>query len=140
MSVTETLSEVEATGTLLLLDGDRIRIRYLEEQQRHELADQVAFLRAHRNEVAECLRTRATAPPMPPGVQLVHWNLKVPPVAIEMCSVVVHPAQFATSTLEQLRVALGEPKRWVGWSVPQLIDRLSQVGVVVVLSAAPEGN
>ena len=65
------MSEVEATGTLLLLDGEHIRIRYLEAQQRDELADQIAFLRAHRNEVAECLRIRGTAPPMPPGVRLI---------------------------------------------------------------------
>jgi hypothetical protein len=77
---------------------------------------------------------------MPPGVRLIRWNLKAPPVAIEMCSVVVHPAQFATTTLEQLRVALGEPRRWVDWTVPQSIDRLAQVGVIVTLSLAPEGN
>jgi hypothetical protein len=32
-------------------------------------------------------------------------------------------------------VALAEPKRWVGWSVPQLIDRLAQVGVTVTLES-----
>jgi hypothetical protein len=40
---------------------------------------------------------------------------------------------FASTTLEQLRVALANPKRWVGWSVSQLIERLAQVGVTVVL-------
>jgi hypothetical protein len=72
---------------------------------------------------------------MPAGVRLVHWNLKEPPVAIDTCSVVIDPALFARSTLEQLRVALAQPKRWVGWSIPQLIDRLAQVGVTVTLES-----
>jgi hypothetical protein len=70
---------------------------------------------------------------MPSGVRLLTWNLKQPPVAIETCSVVIDPALFASSTLEQLRIALENPKRWVGWTVPQLIDRLAQVGVIVAL-------
>jgi hypothetical protein len=72
---------------------------------------------------------------MPSGVRLVHWNLKEPPVVIDTCSVVTDPSLFARSTLEQLGVALAEPKRWVGWSVPQLIDRLAQVGVTVALES-----
>jgi hypothetical protein len=63
----------------------------------------------------------------------VKWSLKDPPVAIETCAVVTEPALFASTTLEQLRVALANPKRWVGWSVSQLIERLAQVGVTVVL-------
>ena len=50
VSVAETLSEVEVSGAALLLDGDRIRIRYPEAQQHEELATQIAFLRAHRDE------------------------------------------------------------------------------------------
>jgi hypothetical protein len=75
---------------------------------------------------------------MPSGVRLVEWNLKEPPVAIETCAVVTDSAQFARSTLEQLRTALAQRKRWVGWSVAQLIDRLAQVGVTVVLESKPE--
>jgi hypothetical protein len=72
-------------------------------------------------------------PTVPIGVRLVKWNLKNPPVAIETCAVVVDSLLFARSTLEQLRVALENPKRWVGWTIPQLIDRLAQVGVTVAL-------
>jgi hypothetical protein len=75
----------------------------------------------------------AMIPPMPPGISLVAWKLKEPPVAIETCAVVVDTVLFAKSTLEQLRIALTQPKRWVGWSIPQLIDRLAQVGVRVAL-------
>ncbi len=75
---------------------------------------------------------------MPPGVRLLRWNLKPPPVAIETCAVVTDPALFARTALGQLRVAMAEPVRWVGWTIPQLIDRLAQVGVVVELEPAPE--
>lgn len=70
---------------------------------------------------------------MPPGVRLIEWELKGPPIAFETCAVVFDPALFAFTTLEQLRIALAQPKRWVGWSIPQLIDRLAQVGVRVAL-------
>lgn len=59
MSVSEILGEVEAAGIALRLDGERIRIWFPELQQREALAGQVAFLRTHRNEVAEVLRGRA---------------------------------------------------------------------------------
>ena len=133
MSVSETLGEIEAAGIALRLDGEKVRIWFPEPQQREELAGQVALLRAHRDEVAEFLRKRAAIPPMPPGVHLVKWNLKEPPVAIETCAVVTDPGLFASTTPAQLRAALANPKRWVGWSVPQLIDRLAQVGVTVAL-------
>jgi hypothetical protein len=75
---------------------------------------------------------------MPKGVRLIEWNLKQPPVAIESFAVVTDPDLFARTTLEQLRIALAEPKRWVGWSVPQLIDRLAQVGVLVTLESGEQ--
>jgi hypothetical protein len=133
MNVSETLGEIEAVGIAFRLDGAEVRILFPEPQRREELAGQVAFLRAHRDEVAEFLRKRAAIPPMPPGVRLLGWHFKEPPVAIKTCALVTDPALFASTTLEQLRVALANPKHWVGWSVSQLIDRLSQVGVTVTL-------
>jgi hypothetical protein len=58
MSVREILSEVEAAGIGLRLDGDRIRIRFPDPGKRDVVAGQVAFLRTHRDEVAELLRVR----------------------------------------------------------------------------------
>jgi hypothetical protein len=78
-------------------------------------------------------------PDMPPGVRLVAWSPKEPPVVIETSAVVVNPALFAQTTLEQLTTALASPERWIGWSVPQLIDRLAQVGVFVKLGKEEEG-
>lgn len=59
MSVSAILCEVEAAGIGLRLDGDRIRIWFPEPGQRVTMAGQVAFLRTHRNEVAEFLRVRS---------------------------------------------------------------------------------
>jgi hypothetical protein len=134
MSLSEVVKEVEAVGIALRLEGEKV-IRFPESHQREELASQITFLRAHREEVREFLRTRRSLPAMPPGVRLVQWNLKQPPVAIETCAIVTDPDLFARTTLDQLRNALAEPKRWVGWSVSQLIDRLAQVGVIVAVKA-----
>jgi hypothetical protein len=91
------------------------------------------MVRDHRAEVAELLKRRSIIPPMPPGVRLIGWQLKEPPIAIETDAVVTNPALFAIATLEELRVRLTIPKRRYGYSVPQLIDRLAQVGVTVAL-------
>ena len=88
-------------------------------------------LRKQREKVRAFLRARAAIPAMPTGVRLVSWELKEPPVWIESCAVVVDPGQFARATLGELREKLVNPKRKYGWSVPQLIDRLAQVGVIV---------
>ena len=134
----EALIEIETAGAALRLDGDRVKICYQDEMQRQELAKQVGLLRTRRVEVAELLRVRATIPEMPPGVRLIRWNLKQPPVAIEACAVVTDPSLFALRTLEQLKTVMVEPARWVGWTLPQLIDRLRQVGVDVAVSEIGE--
>jgi len=58
MSVSAVLNEVESAGIALRLDGEHIRISFPAPQQREDLAGHVAFLRAHRDEVAELLRVR----------------------------------------------------------------------------------
>ncbi len=136
MTVVDIVSEIEAAGIALRLDGGKVRVWYPDDERREELAEQVAFLREHRVEVAAFLKARSTVPAMPHGVRLIQWNLKEPPVVVEMCAIVTDPALFARTTLEQLRLALANPKRWVGWTVPQLIDRLAQVGVTVMLETS----
>ena len=127
----EVLTEIEAAGATLRIEGNKVRIVFVDDLQRNRLAHQVSFLRQHRDDVMEWLKARATVPEMPTGIRLLHWKLKEPPVAIEMCAVVTDPAQFARITLEQLAISVSEPGRWVGWTVPQLVDRLAQVGVGV---------
>jgi len=133
MNVGDVITELEAAGAALRLDGENVRIWYPDEDLRRKLAGQVSSLREHRAEVVSLLKVGNCNPGMPAGVRLVKWALKEPPVLVECSAVVTDPAMFARTTLEQLDVALASPKRWVGWSVPQLIERLEQVGVVVSL-------
>jgi hypothetical protein len=133
VNVAEAVNQVESAGGTFRLDGPKVRVWYPGYEQRDWLVPQVNFIRAHRDEAAAFLRARV--PAMPPGVRLISWNPKVPPVAIEACAVVTDPPLFARTTLRQLETALAQPKRWVGWSVPQLIDRLAQAGVFVALES-----
>jgi hypothetical protein len=75
---------------------------------------------------------------MPKGVRVLQWKLKDPPVLLESFAVVTNSALFARATLEQLRMAINNPKRWVGWSPAQLVERLDQVGVLVALDGEVE--
>jgi hypothetical protein len=89
----------------------------------------------------DCRRVRTPSREIhaiPKGVRIIEWKLKDPPVAIETCAVVTHPSLFAESTLRQLHTALANPKRWVGWSVAELINRLAQVGVIVAVEHEDE--
>ena len=136
MNVAEEVGLIEAAGAEFRLYGEKVRIWYPDEDRREELSAQVNLLRDHRAEVAVFLKSRSIIPAMPPGVRLVNWSLKEPPIAIEYHAVVTEPAKFARATLEELRERLTNPKRKFGWSIEQLIDRLSQVGVTVALESA----
>jgi hypothetical protein len=71
---------------------------------------------------------------MPKGARLVHWEPKAAPVAIDVCSVVVDVPKFVEGELRALDSRLNNP--WTihgGFTVPQMLDRLEQVGVLVVL-------
>ena len=128
------LNEIESAGVAVRLDGDKVRISYCDAEQRQQLSEQISFLRSRRREVVEWLKERTTIPTPPPGVRLVSWDLKKPPVAIDTCSVVTDPDRFARTTLDQLQIALSTQGRWVGWTIHQLLDRLQQVGVAVELN------
>ena len=121
-------------------------IWYPEPQQRERLASQVAFLRAHRSEVAEFLQARDTVPAMPSGVRLVSWGLKQAPVLLSRYSVITDVPAFITSTLRQLEAALeGNCWRAGNWSVRDLVERLEEAGVKLELlsdvsAVAPDGE
>jgi hypothetical protein len=127
--------EVEAAGAALRLHGDNVRIWYPDEDLRQKLAGHVTSLRQHRDDVVGLPKVRNCNSQIPAGVRLVEWYLKESPILVDCSAVVTDPALFATATLRQLQIALNNPKRWVGWTVPQLIERLAQVGVVVTLGS-----
>ena len=142
MTSVEALEMLESAGGAIRLDGEAVKVKLPRNYP--EVQRLLGELRNHRGEVTALLRQRANrpsrCPSLPQGVRLVKWDLKEPPLAIDTCSVVTNPALFASTTLAQLRAALANPKRWVGWSVPQLIDRLAQVGVTVALETDKSPN
>jgi hypothetical protein len=131
MSPIKTMEKLEAEGIAFRLEGEKVLVWFPDPQMRNALAEQIAFLRAHKIDVAQFLLIRTKFTHMPTGICLRHCHLKQPPVAIETGATVTNPALFATATLDQLKTALLFPRRWVGWHVPQLIHRLAQVGVIV---------
>ena len=79
------------------------------------------------------------APQMPAGVCLVSWEPKAPPVAIDVCSVVVDVSKFIERELQALDSRLNNPSTiHGGFTVPQMIDRLAQAGLEVELD--PKGG
>ena len=86
----------------------------------------------HREELIGLLREEATPPPMPPGVRLLSWEPKTPPIAIVHMGIVSNVDKFVTATLLQLRARLEGKDFLAGnWSLRELVDRLEQVGVAV---------
>jgi hypothetical protein len=79
--------------------------------------------------------TQSEPQPMPKGVRLLLWAPVRPPVVIESWAVVNDVLQFIQSTLGQLEAAMAG-KHWLAgnWSVRELVDRLEQVGVKILVA------
>jgi hypothetical protein len=132
VTVVDIVSEVEAAGIALRIDGEKVRVWYPNEDRRAELSGQIAMLRNHRAEVAAYLRARSTVPPMPDGIRLVRWEPKPAPIAVTRVEIVTDVHKFVVMTLLELEAALAD-KRWLAsnHSVRELIERLEECGVVV---------
>jgi hypothetical protein len=69
---------------------------------------------------------------MPPGVRLLKWEPKNPPIAIVRMGIVSNVPKFVAATLLQLKAPLENKDFLAGnWSLRELVDRLEQVGVMV---------
>jgi len=69
---------------------------------------------------------------MPPGVRLLRWEPKNPPIAIVHMGIVGNVHKFISATLLQLQARLEGKDFLAGnWSLRELIERLEQVGVAV---------
>jgi hypothetical protein len=97
VNVAEAVNQVEAIGGSFRLDGAKVRVWYPGHEQRDQLISHVSFLRAHREEAAAFLRARV--PAMPPGVRLLAWNLKEPPVAVKVPELLTMRLGQSESTL-----------------------------------------
>jgi hypothetical protein len=127
MTAIEVLRAVEKAGGSLALN--RGRIKYSIPRPATWL---VSELRQQRGEIVALLQQRTASLSMPPGVRLVRWAPKEPPVLLHQCSVVIDVEKFISATLAQLWARL-EGKDFLAGNWPQreLIERLEQVGVEV---------
>ena len=127
MNASEVLDAVQDLGGSLTLNGERIQYEIPTS------ADWlITELRQHREELVELLRECEIPPPMPPGVRLVKWAPKKPPVAIVRMGVVTNVDKFIGATLRELRARLEGKDFLAGnWSLRELVDRLEQIGVEV---------
>jgi hypothetical protein len=136
MNAIEVIDAVHEAGGLLVLNGDRIKYSIPKAA-----AWLVAEIHRRRDEVSQLLQERALPPAMPPGVRLIKWKLRVPPIAIVEMGIVTDVNRFVAVTLVQLKSCM-EGKNFLAgnWSLRELIDRLEQVGVAVEVEATQSGG
>jgi hypothetical protein len=94
MTAIELLHAVERVGGSLALNGNHIK--YTVPRPAVWLVTQ---LKEHREELIGLLREEGTPPPMPPGVRLLRWEPKTPPIAIVHMGIVGNVYKFAAATL-----------------------------------------
>ena len=133
MTAIEVLQAVEKAGGSLALNGGQIK--YTIPRRAAWL---VPELKQNREDLKGLLRESGTPPPMPPGVRLLKWQPKDPPIAIVHMGIVTNVDKFVAATLLQLRARLeGKDSLAGNWSLRELVDRLEQVGVAVGIESTP---
>jgi hypothetical protein len=124
------VEQVEVVGGALALNGEHLRCR-LPEDSAHLFEE----LRAHRKEVVALLRERDKIPVVPTGVRLLRWEPKPAPVILTHYAIVTDVPRFISMTLLDLKAALAGKRSLAGHrSARELVDRLEQCGVSVVVS------
>ncbi len=132
MTAVEVLHAIEKVGGALRLNGGQIK--YTIPKPALWL---VTELKQHREALIELLEERGTPLSMPPGIRLLKWEPKNPPIAIVRMGIVSNVPKFIADTLSQLQARLEGKDLLAGnWSLRELVDRLEQVGVVVKVESA----
>jgi hypothetical protein len=127
MTATEVLDAVGRAGGSLALNGGQIKYTIPKGAAwlLHEL-------KQNRKDLIKLLRENGNPPLMPPGVRLLKWEPKTPPVAVVRMGIVSNVDKFIGATVRQLRARLEGKDFLAGnWSLRELVDRLEQVGVHV---------
>ncbi len=133
MTAAEVLHAVERAGGSLALNGGQIK--YTIPKSAVWL---VSELKQHREALIGLLKEEGTPPPMPPGVRLLRWEPKNPPIAIVHMGIVGNVHKFVAATLLQLQACLEGKDFLAGnWSLRELVDRLEQVGIAVQIERPP---
>ena len=136
MTAIEVLQAVEKAGGSVVLSGGQIKYKIPKQD-----VWLVPELKQNRKELIGLLREEKAPPQMPPGVRLLKWEPKTPPVAIVRMGIVSNIDKFVDATLLQLRARLEGKDFLAGnWSLLELVDRLEQVGVLVSIEASQSGG
>jgi hypothetical protein len=161
MTVLELLEELTEIGATVTSDGDQVAVCFPEER-RFEVQALGPEIRRLKPELLRTVAERnvrpstaapesplqgfvhgrlvtmtpapAECPPLPPGVRLVKYSPKCPPVGVSVCSVVINVARFISRNLEDLDARLNHPAQMgVGDSVPETLAKLAEVGLELAL-------
>jgi len=131
----EAVIEFRERGGEFMVEGDRVKVRFPPER-RKALTPFLNTLRANRDAVAALVRARfcgvpaaAECPPLPPGVRLVKYAPKAPPVAVAPVSIVTDVDKFIRAYLRDLGHRLQHPKTHACAPLPEILTKLAEVGL-----------
>jgi hypothetical protein len=135
------IEEAERLGCTFRLEGDQVKVEYPEEV-RESVWPILEKLRPKRDEVRQLLYKHppgvpapAGCPPLPPGVRLVRYAPKTPPVAVQPCSIVTDVDKFIAAYLQDLDWRLKNPKGYAAAPLPEILSKLAEVGLELELEA-----
>jgi hypothetical protein len=138
VGVAEAIKEFESRGGRLLFEGADVTVIYPREQK-DETQAVVRTLRANRDRVIEMVRERQGVPapgeclPLPPGVRLVSYHPKTPPVPISLVSIVNDVDKFIAAYLSDLRQRLAHPNTHACAPLHEILTKLAEVGVELAI-------
>lgn len=141
--VARAITVFESLGGEFTVDGTRILVEYPPER-REVITTTLEMLRAHRDEVATAVRERANGRPapsdcpgLPPGVRLVRYAPKAPPVVVQPWSIVTDVGKFIHAYLRDLQFRLEHPRGQVCAPLSDILAKLAEVGVELEIDAGP---
>jgi hypothetical protein len=141
LTVLEAIETLEGFGCVVRIEGDRLKVR---GPNRPEVAALVSDLRARREEALRIARERGSGPPtpkeleesLPPGVRVIRYAPKTPPVAVAPVSVVTDVGKFIRAYVEDLKFRLEHPETYACARLDEILAKLADVGVELATKGA----
>jgi hypothetical protein len=136
-SLQEVLQSLEARGVRFRLEGEKVKAA-LPKPTPPTVVRDLEALRARRDEVRRLIAGTAHGDcpyPLPPGVRLVRYVPKAPPVEIVPISIVNDVDKFIRSCLRDLQFRLEHPKAYACAPLHEILAKLAEVGVELEIDA-----